>query len=60
MLNEEDYYLVEANYRSSNPASGKVMEKVGMKYDGTLRDRKIDPDGKRASVIYYSITKNEL
>lgn len=60
LLNEEDYYLVEANYRSSNPASGKVMEKSGMKYDGTLRDRKIDPDGKRASVVYYSITKNEL
>lgn len=36
------------------------MEKSGMKYDGTLRDRKIDPDGKRASVIYYSITKDEL
>ena len=60
LLTEQDFYLVEANHRSSNPASGKVMQKAGMKYDGTLRKRKIDPDGQRRDVIYYSITKDEL
>ena len=60
LLEEQDFYLVEANHRSSNPASGRVMEKVGMKYDGKLRERKINPDGTRADVIYYSITKDEL
>ena len=31
-----------------------------MKYDGILRERRINPDGTRADMIYYSITKNEL
>ncbi len=60
LLIDQDFYLVEANHRSSNPASGRVMQKVGMKYDGTLRDRRINPDGTRADMIYYSITKDEL
>lgn len=60
LLEEQGYYLVEANYRSTNPASGRVMEKAGMKYDGTLRGRKVDPDGTRSDVICYSITKEEL
>lgn len=60
LLKEKDYYLVTANHRASNPASGKVMQKAGMKYDGTLRSRRIDPDGKRSDMIYYSIIKEEL
>lgn len=60
LLLEQDFYLVEANHRSSNPASGRVMEKAGMNYDGTLRKRRIDLDGTRADMIYYSITKDEL
>lgn len=59
LLNEQDFYLVEANYRTSNPASGKVMQKAGMKYDGTLRDRKLNPDGTRADMVFYSIEKGE-
>ena len=60
LLNEQEFYLVEANYRSSNPASGRIMEKAGMKYDGTLRERKVNPDGSRADTICYSIKKDEL
>ena len=60
LLNEQDFYLVTACHWSSNPASGKVMQKAGMKYDGTLRERRINQDGTRADMIYYSITKNEL
>ena len=40
--------------------SADVMEKAGMKYDGILRERRINSDGTRADTIYYSITKNEL
>ena len=60
LLNEKEYYLVIANHRSSNPASGRVMQKAGMKYDGILRERRIDPDGTRSDMIYYSIKKDEL
>ena len=60
LLLDQGFYLVEANHRSSNPASGRVMQKAGMKYDGTLRSRKLDPDGNRADMICYSITMDEL
>ncbi len=60
LLNEQEFYIVEANHRSSNPASGRIMQKAGMKYDGTLRERKIDPDGSRVDTICYSIKKDEL
>ena len=60
LLNEQDFYIVLANHRSSNPASGRVMQKAGMKYDATLRERRIDPDGTRSDVICYSIKKDEL
>lgn len=33
LLNECDFHLVEAKHHSSNPASGRVMEKAGMKKD---------------------------
>ena len=60
LLKEQDFYIVEANHRSANTASGKVMEKAGMKYDGTLRKRRINPDGTRGDTIFYSILESEL
>lgn len=60
LLSEQDFYMVEANHRSSNPASGRVMQKAGMKYDATLRKRMLETDGDRADKVCYSITKDEL
>lgn len=61
LLIEKDFYLVSANHRSSNPASGRVMEKAGMKKEATLRDRRYNAEtNKRYDMIIYSITKNEL
>ena len=42
-----------------NPASGRVMEKAGMKYEGTLRSRLIRSDGKRSDLKSYSILRDE-
>ena len=60
LLTEQDFYMVICNHRSSNPASGRVMQKAGMKYDGTLRARRFEEDGTRSDMVYYSITKDEL
>lgn len=61
LLTEADFHLVEAHYAGYNPASGRVMEKAGMKYDGSLRERRFDNDtGIYTSQIYYSIIKEEL
>ncbi len=51
--------VIFAEHMSNNPASGKVMEKAGMKYEGNLRSRIIDKDGLRNDLLSYSITKDE-
>ena len=61
LLIDCDFHLVEAHYAGYNPASGRVMEKAGMKKDGELRERRLDKrTGKYTPQIYYSIIKSEL
>lgn len=61
LLTECDFYLVEADHMSENPASGRVMQKAGMHKDAVLRERVINKFTKeRNDEIIYSITKNEL
>ena len=50
---------IEACHSVNNPASGKVMQKVGMKYEGLLRDGyKSHSNGYQDSCL-YSILKKE-
>lgn len=37
VFKEKNYHRVYARYLKSNPASGKIMEKCGMTYEGTLK-----------------------
>lgn len=61
LLNECDFYLIEARHISGNPASGRVMEKAGMHKDAVLRDRRINKyTGERNDSVVYSIKKDEL
>ena len=59
LFDECDAYVINAKHLSENPASGKVMQKCGMKYEGTLRARYVDSDGVRNDLLSYSITKDE-
>jgi len=49
---------VEARHDSRNPNSGKVMQKCGMKYEGTLRSNFRNNQGLCDSV-YYALLKEE-
>ena len=61
LLLECDFHLVEAHHAGFNPASGRVMEKAGMKKDGELRERRLDKEtGVYTPQVYYSILKDEL
>ena len=61
LLNEAGMYLVEARHISGNPASGRVMQKAGMKQEAVLRGRRINKVTKERNDLYvYSITKDEL
>ncbi len=59
LFDECDAYVICANHLSENPASGKVMQKCGMKYEGTLKARYVDKAGIRNDMLSYSITKDE-
>ena len=50
---------IEAQYELSNPASGYVMRKVGMQYEGTLRSRLCNK-GKFVDVALYAILRRDF
>ncbi|WP_141995109.1 GNAT family N-acetyltransferase [Bacillus sp. B4EP4a] len=51
---EKKLHKVFARYFSSNPASGKVIGKIGMKKEGILKEHVIK-DGKYEDLVYYGI-----
>lgn len=57
-FDEKQYHKVFARYFHSNPASGKVIEKIGMKKEGILRDHVIK-ENEYIDLVYYGILKNE-
>ena len=59
-FNNIGLYMLTAKHLAENPASGKVMQKCGMKYDATIRSGYISKvTGIRDNLVYYSITKDE-
>lgn len=48
-----------ACFLDNNPASGKVMKKIGMKYVGKMRENEYKL-GKYHDVYYYEIIKSDL
>ncbi len=52
-------YRIWATHDIDNPGSGKVMEKIGMKYEGTLRRSIIHPNisDLPRDAKYYSLVK---
>ena len=54
------YYRIFAKHDVNNPASGKVMQKCAMVYEGTLRQHYLRHDGTRADAHLYSILKDEF
>lgn len=60
LFNEVGFYLIEIKHLATNPASGRVMEKAGLIYEATLRDRFIDKvTHERTDLIIYSIINNK-
>lgn len=49
---------VYARFLGKNPASGRVMEKLGMKYEGALRQH-VKKWGEYEDLIYYGLLKDE-
>ena len=60
LFNEVGFHRLSAYYMVDNIASGRVMEKCGMKYEGTHREKIKLKNGKFTDVSFYSILKDEL
>lgn len=50
---------VEAAAMTRNPASSKVMEKIGMKHEGILRQY-LRKGGEYEDVVYYGLLRSEI
>ena len=53
-----DVNRIEARHDPRNPNSGKVMEKCGMKYEGTLHSSDWNNQG-ICDACYYALLKSE-
>ena len=51
-------HRIEAQHEVDNPASGRVMEKCGMRKEGVLRQRLYNK-GKFVDVALYAILKDD-
>lgn len=49
---------IEAHHLAGNPASGRVMRKLGMRYEGTLR-QKVRKWGRFEDVVMYGLLAAE-
>lgn len=59
-LFEVGFNRLEAVHAVKNPASGRVMEKCGLKYEGTLRRFFRSTAGELLDISYYSILREEF
>ncbi|MBN1646407.1 MAG: GNAT family N-acetyltransferase [Spirochaetales bacterium] len=59
LLKREGMYRIQAFHDIANPASGKVMQKLGMQFEGILRKYMLHPgsSGIPRDVSMYSIVK---
>lgn len=56
---EVGYNRIQAKYDTKNAASGRVMVKAGMQYEGMLKQYKKRIDGSFGDLCLYSITQAE-
>lgn len=52
----KDYHRVYACHFKSNPASGTVMKKCGLEYEGTLKEH-IYKEGAFEDLVYYGLVR---
>lgn len=59
-FNDVSFKRITGRHDVDNPASGIVMEKCGLKYEGTLRKINKNSDGALVDCKYYSILIEEF
>lgn len=52
------FHRIGLRHDADNPASGRVMQKAGYLYEGTLRGAMLRDDGTYADVVLYGVTRD--
>ena len=60
LIEKVGYNRIHGGHLIDNPASGRVMEKAGMKYEGTLRQNSKNMNGDIVDSKIYSLIKDDL
>lgn len=60
LFNTVGFNRIQLRHMTENPASGRVMVKCGMKYEGILRQYGIKNTGERCDTAIYSILKSDI
>lgn len=56
-LFEEGFVRIQSHHHIENIASGRVMQKIGMKYEGTLKKYVLDKYGELQDCKIYAVTQ---
>ena len=54
------FHRIQARHRVDNPASGRVMQKAGMDYEGTLHGSYLTQEGIFTDLHLYGITRDRI
>lgn len=60
LFNEVGMHRITAKHDVDNPASGKVMQKCNMIFEGRMRGYYLHSDGTYSDALFYSILKDEF
>jgi ribosomal-protein-alanine N-acetyltransferase len=60
MINEIGVNRVQARHHIENLASGKVLQKCGMIFEGIMRQAKVDKNGRPYDLAMYAIIKSDI
>jgi RimJ/RimL family protein N-acetyltransferase len=55
---QTDWHRIYARHFAHNPASGRVMQKIGLRYEGTLRGHVLKW-GEFADLVYYGLLRSD-
>lgn len=58
LFEQVGFHRIAANHDKNNPKSGRVMQKIGMVYEGTLRSSGFCNQGV-VDEVWYSILREE-
>ena len=59
MITEQEFVRIYAKHNVANQKSGRVMQKIGMKFEGVLRKGGVDNRGNLIDSAVYSYINGE-